>query len=254
MTSAPYFYVLCSNPRSGTTLLCDMLSQTGMAGNPNSFFRQKSLQDWCDDWNVGRPVDPEDADFTKRYFTAMLAEGRGETPVFGLRLMGPDLRLACDWLALAYPDQKSEAATFEAAFGPVRFIHLSRSDKLAEAVSYIRAEQTGLWHQRPDGSALEQLEPTAPSGYDADAITTRMTELARFDTAWDDWFAAEAITPLRITYETLAENPQHVLAEVLSFIGQDPASASSIVPGVRKLADATNTAWMARYRERFPDR
>lgn len=252
MTRTSYSYVLCSNPRSGTTLLCDMLARTGVAGNPNSFFRQKSLQDWCDDWNVAGPVDPEDSDFTKRYFTAMLAEGRGTTPVFGLRLMGPDLRLACDWLTRAYSGQPSDASAFEAVFGPVRFIHLSRADKLAEAVSYIRAEQTGLWHQRPDGSALEQIDPTAPAGYDADAIMHRMNELARFDTDWEAWFAAEKIMPLRISYEALAEDPQRILAQVLGFIGQDTRHASSIEPGVRKLADATNAAWIARYRAAHP--
>ncbi|MEW9922076.1 Stf0 family sulfotransferase [Marimonas sp. MJW-29] len=253
MTDSAAAYVICSNPRSGTTLLCDMLARTGVAGRPDSFFREKSLQEWCDDWGITGPADPQDPEFTKRYFDAMRKEGRGDTPVFGMRVMGPDLGLACAWLDRAHPGQPSAPAGFDAAFGPTRFVHLSRADKLAEAVSYLRAEQTGFWHQRPDGSALEHLEPTQPEGFDAAAIHARKLELAGYDAAWEAWFAAEGITPLRITYEALAENPNGVLALVLAFIGQDPALASGVAPGVRKLANATSAAWIARYRSLYPD-
>lgn len=252
MADLPLSYVLCSNPRSGTTLLCDLLAQTGVAGNPDSFFRQKSLQDWCDDWQVSGPIDTRDQDFTRRYFDAMLAEGRGGTPVFGIRIMGADLRFATAWLDSAFPGHTSDAARFEAAFGPTCFIHLSRSDKLAEAVSYLRAEQTGLWHQRPDGTSLEQIAPTEPPGYDPDAITRRMTELAEYDQAWNAWFELEKIQPLRIGYEALAQDPQAILAQVLRFIGQDPDRARAVTPRVRKLADDTNLDWIARYRASHP--
>lgn len=253
MEKAAAAYILSSNPRSGTTLLCDMLAQTGVAGRPDSFLREKDLQDWSRDWGLEGPVSRDDPAFTARYFAAMRKEGTGGTPVFGLRLMGPDLRLACDWLAQVSPGHASAQALFDATFGPTRFVHLSRQDKLAEAVSYLRAEQSGLWHQRPDGSALEQLDPVGQPGFDADRISALVTELAGYDAAWNDWFAAEGIAPLRITYEALADRPQEVLAEVLAFIGQDPAKAAQVMPGVRKLADATSADWIARYRAARPD-
>jgi len=34
-----------------------------------------------------------------------------------------------------------------AAFGPARFVHLWRDDTLAQAVSWVRAEQTNYWQQ-----------------------------------------------------------------------------------------------------------
>ena len=253
MEDEPVAYVLCSNPRSGTTLLCDMLARTGVAGRPDSFFRQKSLQDWCVDWGLQGPPDPADPAFTRRYLDAMRAEGRGDTPVFGLRLMGGDLRFACDWLGREYPGQGTAQALFDAAFGPTRFIHLSRQDKLAEAVSYARAEQSGLWHQRPDGSALEQLDPTAPEGFDAGRLHALVHELRGYDDAWNRWFTVEGIAPLRLTYETLSADPQLVLAQVLAFIGQDPGRAKAVSPGTRKLADATSADWTARYRAAFPE-
>ncbi len=240
-------YILCSNPRSGTTLLCDLLAQTGVAGRPNSFFRPHDLGEWAEGWGVTTPVDPEDPVFSGQYLAAMRVEGQGGTPVFGLRLMAEDLDFACDWLARQHPGAATSVEAMYAAFGPLRFIHLARQDKLAEAVSYLRAQQTGLWHQRPDGTALEQLPPTATPGYDGDAITAQVTALNAQEKLWAGWFAAQGITPLRLTYEGLSDDPEGTLEAVLSHIGQDPAAARGITPGTRKLADAESAAWIGRY-------
>ncbi|APE43492.1 hypothetical protein BOO69_08760 [Sulfitobacter alexandrii] len=248
MTDKPQAYVLCSNPRSGTTLLCNMLTQTGVAGRPDSFFGAQHLADWCAEWGIAEAVDPTDARFTEEYFAAMRREGQGGTALFGLRLMGPDLGSACAWLGRRHPGLPDDAARFAAAFGPVRFLYLRRADKLAEAVSWLRAEQSGLWHSRPDGSALEELPPAGTPGYDAAALTRRIAELQALDTAWPAWFDTNGIAPLRLNYEDLSKAPQKTLSQVLAFIGVDPGCAANIAPGTRKLADATSAAWIARYK------
>ena len=249
----PTAYILCSTPRSGTTLLCDLLAQTGVAGRPNSFFRRKSLGYWAEQWGLGQDVDWQDAAFAVRYFAAMRRAGQGETGVFGLRLMGGDLKFVCDWLTRRYPPVLTDADRFAAAFGSLRFIYLSRRDKLAQAVSYIRAEQTGLWHGRSDGSTLEEIPPTLAAGYDAAQITARMQTLAAHDAAWPCWFEKQGIAPLTITYEGLAIDPRSTLAMVLDFIGQDRALAANTAPGVRKLADDTSADWIRRYRRDHPN-
>lgn len=232
--------------------MCTMLEASGVAGKPNSFFRPKSLENWMTRWGVSGPFDIMDPDFNAAYFAAMRTEGRGGTPVFGLRLMGPDLTFACAWLDQRHPNLPNDLARLEAAFGPLRFIHLARKDKLAEAVSYLRAEQTGLWHRNADGSVLEQIAPTEADGFDAAVITDRMRMLQGYDADWQDWFAREGISPLRLTYEAFARDPQAGLALVLAHIGQDPALAKGVTPGLSKLADATSTDWIARYRALFP--
>jgi LPS sulfotransferase NodH len=35
--------IICATPRSGTTLLCDLLAETGVTGTPNSFYRAESV-------------------------------------------------------------------------------------------------------------------------------------------------------------------------------------------------------------------
>jgi len=247
MTERCAAYVLCSSPRSGTTMLCDMLARTGVAGRPNSFFRPADLAEWATDWGVAGPADPQDPTFRAAYLRAMRIEGQGATGVFGLRLMAEDLASATQWLARSHPDAPDDVSRFAAAFGPVRFIHLSRGDKLAEAISYVRAEQSGLWHARPDGTALELLSPTASAGYDSFAITARLNALRAQDAIWCDWFTTRNITPLCLTYETLAADPRSALAQVLVHIGQQSRHARDIAPGTARLADARTARWKARY-------
>lgn len=250
--ATPDAYVLCSNPRSGTTLICDLLRQTGVAGTPESYFRQKSLADWCRAWGIAGEVRPTDAGFSKAYLSAMQLAGRSGTQTFGLRLMGPDLTFACDWLARLHPTAQTDRARFEAAIGTTRYIHLSRTDKLAEAVSYLRAEQTGLWHSNPDGGDIERIQPTEPDGYDASRITERMEMLQAYDETWKRWFAAQGLDPLRLSYEALSEDALGSLRKILSYIGKDQKNTDHVSPGTRRLADETSAAWIAKYRRTHP--
>jgi LPS sulfotransferase NodH len=45
-----------------------------------------------------------------------------------------------------------------------------------------------------------------------------MSEYQGYDAAWEAWFAAEGIVPLRLTYEALARDPIGGLQEVLTFL------------------------------------
>lgn len=45
-------YVICTSPRSGSTLLCNMLAATGVAGKPKSYFHQGPITDWLSYLNL----------------------------------------------------------------------------------------------------------------------------------------------------------------------------------------------------------
>ena len=139
-------------------------------------------------------------------------------------------------------------ARFARVFGPTLFIHLSRIDKVGQAVSYLRAEQTGLWHVAPDVTELERVAPHREPVYDAARLRVIVEMLVDYDRVWNDWFAREGIAPLRLSYDDLAADPGGTLARVLAALGLDPAAADGVTPGVRKLADATSCDWVERFR------
>lgn len=254
LSSGPPFavYVLCATPRSGSTLLCGLLAATGAAGRPNSFFRAEDLRGWAEAWGLPPGLDPESAEFDRAYLPAMEREGRAGTGVFGLRIMWESLPEAACRLDRALGPSGDLPRRVEQAFGPALFVHLSRRDKVAQAVSRLRAEQSGVWHRAPDGTILESTGPAAPLRYDPDRIAELAAGLERDDAAWQGFFAAHGLHPLRLAYEDVSADPRAALGALLGALGLDPGLAGRVPIGTARLADATSADWIARFRRDRP--
>jgi trehalose 2-sulfotransferase len=241
-------YILAATPRSGSTLLCDLLSGTGIAGQPQSYYRREDILDYARTWGVPSPDVIGEEAFERTYLEAVRRAGAAQTGIFGLRLMWSSVRELSARLSVIHPDPFDDAARFELAFGKPLYVHLSRQDKVAQAVSLLKAKQSGLWHRAADGTERERLAPSAPLVYDADRLAGLVKELETEDAAWSGWFSRFGIEPLRLTYEELAGAPQAVLAHVLSALALDARIAASVDARTAKLADATSLEWGYRFR------
>ncbi len=240
-------YVICTSPRSGSTLLCKLLAATGVAGKPESYFHQPSISGWAAYLGlVHDPAAPE-TEQLKAIFRAALAAGTRDTGVFGLRLQRHSFDFLVRKLALLHPGLPSDAARFRAAFGRTLFVHLTRCDKLEQAVSYVKAEQTGLWHAAPDGTELERLSAPQEPTYDEHEIATCLERMTAYDRHWTQWLTASGIDPLRITYEELSAAPKESLRILLDRLGLDSRAADRVEPGVAKLADEVSRRWVERF-------
>ncbi len=240
-------YIICGTPRTGSTLLCDLLASTKRAGNPDSYYGRKFLAWWAEQWNLPSPDTMSARDYAIEYLKTAIKVGKGGTDIFGLRLMRENLGELSDILDQIYPGLASDRAQLEKAFGNILYLHLSREDKLAQAISLIKAEQTGLWHVAPDGTEIERLAPPKDPEYDFDRIRRELAELESYDTAWNSWFAKQRIEPLRIGYETLSADPAATLARICAALGIPAPKADDVKPGVAKLSDAISRDWMRRY-------
>lgn len=240
-------YVICGTPRSGSTLLVEMLISTGIAGRPNSYFREQSVADWADRWGVDRTHGIDDAQFDARYVPAMLRAGAGNTGIFGLRLMRGSVGDAIRRLVRLNGGPADLTAQFEATFGPTIYIHLSRQDKVAQAISLVRAEQSGLWHLAADGNVYEGTEAPQPNVYDASRIGAVLAELNSDDAAWEAFFTGHRIKPVRLVYEMMTTNPQLALASILAALGFDAEMAKGVSVGTAKMASSTSREWAERF-------
>jgi trehalose 2-sulfotransferase len=129
-----------------------------------------------------------------------------------------------------------------------RFVYLRRSDVLAQAVSWLRAEQTGVWFQTGQrGEAQPGREPRFDFG--------RIRELARMigehNGAWRNWFASAGIQPHQVGYEDLDADPVGVTRGILGFLGLELPLGREISAGHTRLADELNAEWIERYRVRM---
>lgn len=129
----------------------------------------------------------------------------------------------------------------ESALAPRRWIRLRREDRVAQAVSWARALQSGRWasHQR---FAL-------PVFYRRGQIARLEREIDRQETAWEAFFATAEGEVLQLTYEDLRTDRAAVLHRVLEFLGIENALRVPVPDSdLQVQADATSAAWIARYR------
>jgi trehalose 2-sulfotransferase len=241
-------YILCGTPRTGSTLLCNLLASTKTTGNPDSYYGRRFIPDWAAEWGLPKPDSLSERDFEAGYLDAAIRVGKAGTEIFGLRLMRENLGELSDILDRIYPGLALDKARFERAFGSILYIHLSRENKLAQAVSLVKAEQTGLWHIAPDGTEIERLAPPQEPRYDFERIRRELTELESYDEAWNDWFAEQDISPLRVGYESLAADSAGTLVRICETLGVEPPDTADVKPGVAKFSDETSLDWMRRFR------
>jgi LPS sulfotransferase NodH len=234
--------IICATPRSGTTLLCDLLAETGVTGRPDSFYRRESIDTFA------RRLDVADGpDFARRYLAAIIAEGRGDGDLFSMRVMWPSLREMCAKLAGLFPTETNDADRIVAAFGTPLYLHVEREDKVAQAISRIKAEQSGLWHRDADGGVREQGGEYRAPTYDRAAIERSIAETTAHQAEWRHWFACEDIVPVEMTYEELSVDPAAALARLLNALDRDPSLAARVSARTAKLADAQSREWAERF-------
>ena len=219
-----------------------MLAATGVAGHPRSSFHRPSLDDWRR--GVGLPAHALHADI----FAAVRERARAGTDCFGIRLQQHSFAFFIGQLRDLYPDAANDATRIEAAFGPVRYLWLTRRSKLDQAISYLMAEQSGLWHRNRDGSELERIGEGTEPRYDYDAIAAQIETFEAYDAAWAAWFEAQGIAPHRVDYDALAAAPSDTLHAVLAYLDLPHTAARDVRPPTAKLANAANVEWAARFR------
>jgi LPS sulfotransferase NodH len=245
-------YFICATPRSGSTLLCKSLAATGVAGRPEEYFerlRHSGLPREPREYFEGtadpgvlallaptRIGDVAAADLA-RVLPRSLREGTTPNGVFGAKLMWGYFGDLLARLGTTPDGTALEALT--ACFGPLAWIHVTRGDKVAQAVSLWRALQTRAWSA---GDA-----PQAPPVYDARGIGHLHDQLTEQDAAWQAWFAANGIRPLVVEYERFAAEHTATLRGVLAHLGLEVERIPD--PPIDRQGDARSDRWVARFNE-----
>jgi LPS sulfotransferase NodH len=244
-------YLMCGTPRTGSTLLCGLLASTGVAGYPESYFRRQDEASYARRWGI--PIAPDGASRYADYVRAAIEAGRTRNGVFAARIMWGTmdeltggLRAACPGL----PGRGRDADLLSTVFGQTRYLYLWREGAVRQAVSWLRAEQTGFWHDT--GGPGEAQAPHREPRYDGAEISRLVGTIREDNQAWRDWFAAQGVQPYPVRYEDLDADPAGVTRSVLSFLGLKPPPGCAIIAPSRRLADGVSDDWVARYRAAAP--
>lgn len=135
---------------------------------------------------------------------------------------------------------RSDLEVLTDAFGRIRFLHLRRDDTLAQAVSWVRAEQTQFWQH---GDAVTGRVPQ----FDAEAISACVRTIHEHHGAWRTWFGSADVHPYEVTYEDIVADMCGVTRSILEYVGLGAAEVE-ISPRHERLGDDINRDWIRRYR------
>jgi LPS sulfotransferase NodH len=219
-------YMICSVPRSGSSLLCEMLANTLHAGMPAEYFRPDRIAMFKRRWGV--------ATFDE-YRRALLERKTSPNGVFGLKV---------HWAQYG-PTVEDRDPT--GLFPNIRFIYIRRLDRVRQAVSWVRAFQTGSW-----STLLGPETPRQPL-FDREDIERKLSRLERDEEGWEELFQGHGISPHRMTYEELAASPEAAAREVLSLLDVElPAGFGLEPPLMERQADELSEEWVARYLAESP--
>jgi LPS sulfotransferase NodH len=126
---------------------------------------------------------------------------------------------------------------------PESWIRISRDDRVAQAVSWARALQTGRWSAEQRGFG--------PSIYRPRQIDRLLAEIDRQESGWDAFFTSRGVRPLHVTYEELTADLPATVRRVLAHLGIPGASRVPVAEAaLRRQGDGRNEEWAVRYRSR----
>jgi LPS sulfotransferase NodH len=246
-------YVLACTPRVGSHLLSDALTSTRMAGHPREWlprFAADAVPLTPRDRLrlVTQPPSQEtyDAAIDGPYVKQILASGTGENGVFGIVIHWFVLQDAVRRLRAFFETRESSPHhVLASAFPNLSYVWLKRRDKVAQAVSWYTAIQTGTYVGRHAPADWEELERVP---FDYGQIRYLLSVLTAFENAWRSFFSSSGITPLVLSYEDLSAHYVATIRSVLDFLQLETADVDVAVPTREKYADARSREWVERFK------
>lgn len=266
-------YLICATPRSGSTLLCEALDNTGLAGHPKEYFevlketglprrpgeyfdgvRNSSILKLLGDYSrlddeYGEPTFWDGAGYA-RYLARVLKEGTTPNGVFGAKMMWGYFG---DFIANArqipiYREMPAPAI-LTTTFPHLHYIWVIRRDKVRQAVSLWKAIQTWTW--KHDGHATPAHAPAHKElAFHFEAIDHLVQRLSAHEKAWQRYFARCGVQPLTVVYEELSSSYEATALNILRHLHIPvPRHLKFGKRRMHQQANALSEEWVRRYKE-----
>lgn len=213
------FYMIASVPRSGSNLLCDILTQTGYAGAPLEYVGGAKISRSRERW--GELSIPD-------YLREVMKVRTSPNGVFGIKVQFDQLK-----------HLTSRGLVAEDLFPGLTYIRVRRGDMIRQAISLVRAGQTKQWNSL--------RRPRTRPDYNAGAIYRGWQRLVKWEAGWDAFFAERGVEPLTIYYEQLDTDLKSAIRLVLRHLGVDRPDMKIPLPTIARQRDDLTEDWYRRF-------
>lgn len=279
-------YLVCATPRSGSTLVCHALGETGVAGRPEEYFEalrhsgrprrpeeyflgveDQSIRDHLGERAVGSEPAPRSPLWSRaaydRYLEWAFEAGTTDNGIFGAKLMWGYFG---DFISLLrnVPEYRdlSLAELLPAVFPDLTFVRVVRANKLRQAVSLWKAVQTATWREDQASAKAASLEDDGSPPYRSfieehrpqlrfhyRAINHLLDQLLVEEASWDAFFEHTGIKPVLVLYENFAAEYETSTLNLLDRLGLSPPEGFEFEPRMKRQSDNVNDDWVRRYSE-----
>lgn len=235
-------YTIWFSQRNGSSLLCEALTSTGVAGKPGEHLLTPANASLLDFY---RAKDYEELQ-QKLWQAGMTANG-----VFGIKVQAPKTDDWVDNELAEFPglgkSQPTNYEVWENAFPNGKHIFLTRRNKVRQAVSWWKAIVTEEWH-RARGKERPYSALAIRDRYDFLAIRHLLLEANFLENRTQGFLDEGNIAPLTIVYEDFIKEYEATVRRIVDFLGITETSYSVAKPYYEQLADEVSDEWTERFR------
>lgn len=255
-------YLVCSTHRTGTSLLCQLLTDTNLCGFPEEYFSPRWAPRFAEELATGKqarkdgasdPDGPPDGSLFEQldlgeYLHGLFGAKATVNGLWGSKLHWPHVRRLHDAFKPRRKFLRGGRSThrlLEEVFAQPHYIWIRRRDKVKQAISFWRSMQTQIYNTAGDPSV-----ESVPPKFDYAQIHDIVQRFEKHDREWQRLFRAGGVQPLVVEFETFVKSMQRTVLEVLEFLGiETPANFAAPVPRLQKISDQLNEDWYRRYRQ-----
>jgi len=227
--------------RSGSTLLCQLLEDTGIAGKPGEHFTlhgESSLAEKFNAqtytelvnkvWSVGTTPNGVFADKATAHY-----QGHHDIITEICQLGGVEMT-------------ENYEEIWKDIFPNCKHILIIRTNKVRQAVSWWKAIQDDQWHIIGDQKRTKQAA-FYEDKYNPDALRHLFKEAVIRDIANQEYLTNNDLNFITITYEDLVNDPNRIINTVMSYLEIEPPID---LPKFRyqKTANEVNEEWVERFK------
>ena len=234
-------YLVCTAHRTGSNLLNELLTQTGVAGFPAEFFYKDFQEEWSAKYSIS-----SFAEYVEKIPT-MTCTPNG---VFGAKIMAGEhfngFLNQLKELPRFKGQELSDAQIIHKLFPNTKYIWLTRRDKVRQAISFYKAVITGKW---ASNERARQTEFTSDNlQFNFDSIHHQMVKYTLYDAMWQQFFNKASVKPLTIIYEDFVTSKEETVKSVLNYLNIPiPKNLQIREAEHRKLANHTTEVWVNKY-------
>lgn len=198
---------ICTLPRTGSSLLSADMRSTEALGTPREYFNSNRYKNLIAKWEL--PENDLDA-----YIAALRKRTGSANGVVAIKLMVHHLA----WLRKVGMIEGGLTELSNRFGGNVVVVKLFRRDKLRQAISLVKARQTGKWGV--NGKA------TAEPQFSDQQLSASIVDIVRWEALWEREFASSGITPaLDLAYEDIPGNRDESLYRIARALNLDDPKA-----------------------------